>query len=107
MPETFPSVLEGNHYELRLHLGATQIFNIINYIFQLNENGMKEVGKIVNTALDTVFFWRGREDSNPQPSDPKSDALSSWATPAGREKVGRILQIIISRVVRNVASEGN
>ena len=31
------------------------------------------------------FSWRGRKDSNPQPSDPKSDALSSWATPAVRK----------------------
>ena len=62
---------------------------------------------MINTALDAAFPWRGREDSNPQPSDPKSDALSSWATPAGREKIGRILQIVISRVFLNGASEGN
>ena len=61
----------------------------------------------VQKPVSYWFFWRGREDSNPQPSDPKSDALSSWATPADREKVGRILQIVISRAVRNGASEGN
>ena len=42
-----------------------------------NESGTKEVGIIVNNAANIDKYWRGRKDSNPQPSDPKSDALSS------------------------------
>ena len=45
-------------------------------------SGTKEVGIIVNNAANIDKYWRGRKDSHPQPSDPKSDALSSWATPA-------------------------
>ena len=40
-------------------------------------SGTKEVGIIVNNAANIDKYWRGRKDSNPQPSDPKSDALSS------------------------------
>jgi hypothetical protein len=29
------------------------------------------------TKLKLLKYWRARRDSNPQPSDPKSDALSS------------------------------
>ena len=40
-------------------------------------SGTKEVEKIINNATNIDKYWRGRKDSNPQPSDPKSDALSS------------------------------
>ena len=40
-------------------------------------SGTKEVGIIVNNAANIDKYWRGRKDSTPQPSDPKSDALSS------------------------------
>ena len=43
----------------------------------LFRSGTKEVGIIVNNAANIDKYWRGRKDSNPQPSDPKSDALSS------------------------------
>ena len=48
-----------------------------DFIYQWNESGTKEVGIIVNKAAKIDKYWRGRKDSNPQPSDPKSDALSS------------------------------
>ena len=35
----------------------------------------KVVGINVNNAANIVKYWRGRKDSNPQPSDPKSLAL--------------------------------
>ena len=43
----------------------------------MSERAMKEVGIIVNNSANIDKYWRGRKDSNPQPSDPKSDALSS------------------------------
>ncbi|SVA32767.1 uncharacterized protein METZ01_LOCUS85621, partial [marine metagenome] len=44
-----------------------------NFISHWNEIGTKEVGIIENNATNTDKYWRGRKDSNPQPSDPKSD----------------------------------
>ena len=40
------------------------------------------VGKILNSTLNQY----ARKDSNPQPLDPKSNALSSWATGAVKKK---------------------
>ena len=68
---------------------SNQIRYIINNLIHLTESwwghktgislysGTKEVGIIVNNAANIDKYWRGRKDSNPQPSDPKSDALSS------------------------------
>ena len=69
-------------------------------------SGTKEVGIIVNNAANIDKYWRGRKDSNPQPSDPKSDALSSWATPALREFMEEINISIWICTLKSGASEG-
>ena len=38
-------------------------------------------GRGSTTELHPRYKWSGRQDLNPRPSDPKSDALPSCATP--------------------------
>ncbi|SVA47185.1 uncharacterized protein METZ01_LOCUS100039, partial [marine metagenome] len=37
----------------------------------------QELMSFYKSTTIPIVSWRGRKDSNPQPSDPKSDALSS------------------------------
>jgi hypothetical protein len=53
-------------------------------VYGRNEEGMlaKRIG--APGSISTGLRWRGREDSNPQPSGPKPDALSIELLPQMR-----------------------
>ena len=46
---------------------------IKQFYFAVERDWKKRKGKIENIATNTYKYWRGRKDSNPQPSDPKSE----------------------------------
>ena len=70
-PEENISSLDGQNYEIVVALSNTKAFLMVGSLCQMI--GKKRPNRVSLFGLKV----RTRRDSNPQPSDPKSDALSN------------------------------